>query len=257
MLYLHDVWVNWFEGEENAYNVCYFHEWRKEDKIELLDQVPLLYITEDLYNYIENDMHDLPKNLLETIYKRAYMRKGQEREVIEYASIVTDGNEMIVFDTIGYSIPIRKSRLIPRQEQMVYEMIKNMKPKSFFFNQEQYTKEYHILSMSPDLVHGLTRRERQLKQLLMMALDQLRTTNNIGELRYWLTEWDPKKYASIRYMNEDEAWSALYHGMKKGWSAAHEDLCAKLIKGQPFLEKIWKIENEQAEAQTKQKSRNQ
>ena len=45
MLYLHDVWVNWFEGEENGYNVCHFHEWRRgEDVIELLDQVPLLLI---------------------------------------------------------------------------------------------------------------------------------------------------------------------------------------------------------------------
>lgn len=42
MLFLHDVWVNWFEGEENGYNVCHFHEWRKEDTVELLDQVPLL-----------------------------------------------------------------------------------------------------------------------------------------------------------------------------------------------------------------------
>ncbi|WP_412055900.1 hypothetical protein, partial [Bacillus haynesii] len=23
MLFLHDVWVNWFEGEENGYNVCH------------------------------------------------------------------------------------------------------------------------------------------------------------------------------------------------------------------------------------------
>ena len=35
MLFLHDVWVNWFEGEENGYNVCHFHEWRKEDTVEL------------------------------------------------------------------------------------------------------------------------------------------------------------------------------------------------------------------------------
>ncbi|MCT4572190.1 DUF3603 domain-containing protein, partial [Bacillus thuringiensis] len=44
MLYLHDVWVNWFEGEENGYNVCHFYEWRKDDTIELLDQVPLLKV---------------------------------------------------------------------------------------------------------------------------------------------------------------------------------------------------------------------
>src|SRR5699024_549233 len=131
MLYLHDVWVNWFEGEENAYNVCYFHEWRKEDKIELLDQVPLVYITKDLYNHIENNMQDVPKSLMDMIYKRAYVRKGQTRDVIEYAAIVTDGNEIVVFDTIGYFILIRKSRLIQKIEKIVYELHKNYIPNKY------------------------------------------------------------------------------------------------------------------------------
>lgn len=255
MLYLHDVWVNWFEGEENGYSVCYFHEWRKEDKIELLDQVPLLYITKELYSYIENDMHDLPKPLMDMIYKRAYIRKGHERSVLDYACVVTDGNDIVAFDTIGYQIPIRKSRLIPRQEQLVYDMIENTKPQNFDFDAASYKKEYHMLSMPHHLVFGLTRRERQLKQLLMMALDQLRTTNNIEELRYWLTEWDPKNYPFIRYMDEEKVWTALYEGVKHGWSEAHEDLCEKLIKGQPFLEKLWEMEN--SKRPSKQKSKNQ
>lgn len=253
MLYLHDVWVNWFEGEENGYSVCYFHEWRKDDKIELLDQVPLLYITDDLYNYIENDMNELPIAMLDTIYKRAYSRKGQERSVLEYACIVTDGNEILALDTIGYQIPIRKSRLIPRQEQLVFDMIENKKPQSFKFDGTSYEKEYHMLSMPPELVFGLTRRERQLKQLLMMGLDQLRTTNNLKELRYWLTEWDPKNYPFIRFMNEDKVWDALYNGVKQGWSTSHEELCAKLIKGQPFLEKMFEAENDQEQNTSKQK----
>ncbi|RKQ32624.1 YjbA family protein [Oceanobacillus halophilus] len=253
MLYLHDVWVNWFEGEENGYNVCYFHEWRKDDGIELLDQVPLLYITSGLYNYIENDMHDLPKELLDTIYKRAYMRKGHERSVMEYACVVTNGEDIIAIDTIGYQIPIRKSRLIPRQEQLVYDMIKKTKPQSFGFEVENYQKDYHLLSMAPEFVFGLTRKERQLKQLLMIALDQLRTSNNLEELRYWLTEWDPKQYPYIRYMDEEKVWDTLYNGVKDGWSRAHEDLCGKLIKGQPFLEKMWEVENGQAQNTSSQK----
>jgi len=242
MLYLHDVWVNWFEGEENGYNVCHFHEWRKDDQIELLDQAPLLYITDELFDYIENDMCDLPNALLDSIYRRAYMRKGQERNVLEYACIITDGINILAIDTIGYQIPIRKSRLIPRQEQLVYDMIEDAKKQSFKFDIGNYKKEYHILSMSPDLVFGLTRKERQLKQLLMMALDQLYTTDNIEELRYWLTEWNPKKYPFLRYMDREMVWQALYDGVKKGWSAQHADLCGKLIKGQPFLEKMWEIE---------------
>lgn len=253
MLYLHDVWVNWFEGEENGYGVCYFHEWRKEDGIELLDQVPLLYITEALYDYIENDMHELPKALLDAIFKRAYLRKGQERTALDYACVVTDGNDMLALDTIGYQIPIRKSRLIPRQEQLVFDMIENTKPSGYKFDESTYEKEYHMLSMAPELVFGLTRRERQLKQLLMMALDQLYTTNNLEELRYWLTEWDPKKYPYIRSMDEDSVWEALYEGVKYGWSSAHEDLCAKLIKGQPFLEEMWQLEQEPEESKNTSK----
>lgn len=252
MLYMHDVWVNWFEGEENGYNVCYFHEWRKEDGIELLDQVPLLYITNDLYKYIENDMHDLPRALLDAIYRRAYIRKGHERSVLEYACIVTDGDDIVAFDTIGYEIPVRKSRLIPRQEQLVFNMIKNSKQQAFKFDGKDYKKEYHLLSPEPEVIFGLTRRERQLKQLLMMGLDQLRTTNNLEELRYWLTEWDPKNYPFIRFMDEDKVWNALYKGIRKGWSPAHEDLCAKLIKGQPFLEKMWEVENGKEQNASKQ-----
>ncbi|TMN23106.1 DUF3603 family protein [Lentibacillus cibarius] len=244
MLYLHDVWVNWFEGEENGYNVCYFHEWRKDDGIELLDQVPLLYISEALFDYIENDLHDLPDDMMDKIYKRAYVRKGQERKPLEFAAVVTDGTDIITFDTIGYQIPVRKSRLIPRQEQLVFDMIKTTKPESFAFNERKVEKEYHILSMEPELIHGLTRRERNLKQLLMIALDQLRTANNPQELRYWLTEWDPKQYPYIRYMNENTVWETLYEGVKYGWSDWHEDLCTKMIKGQPFLEKMWEAEQE-------------
>lgn len=70
MLYLHDVWVNWFEGEENGYNICHFHEWRKDDGIELLDQVPLLKVSSTLFHYIENDLSELPKPLLNDVYQK-------------------------------------------------------------------------------------------------------------------------------------------------------------------------------------------
>lgn len=250
LLFLHDVWVNWFEGEENGYNVCHFHEWRKEDKVELLDQVPLQYITSDLFNYIENDMDELPKKLLDAIHKRAYSRKGQNREPLEYACVVTNGTEILVFDTAGYQLPIRKSRLIPRQEKLVYDMIGSKEPEPFDFDGTSYEREYHMLSMEPRLIFGLTRRERQLKQLLMMALDQLRVSNNIEELRYWLTEWSPKKYPMIRFMDEDRVWQALYKGVKDGWSKAHEELGEKLIKGHPYLEKMWSIEQKHKKQDT-------
>lgn len=136
MLYLHDVWVNWFEGEENSYNICHFHEWRRDDTIELLDQVPLLLVDSLLFHYIENDLSDLPQELMNDVYQKAYSRKNHERVQLEYCFVVTDGNGILAVDTIGYNIPIRKSRLIPRQEQLVYDMIEQHEPINYQFEGE-------------------------------------------------------------------------------------------------------------------------
>lgn len=243
MLYLHDVWVNWFEGEENGYNVCHFHEWRKDDAVELLDQVPLLKVEPSLFNYIENDLSEVPQQLLDDIYQKAYLRKNHERVQLDYCFVVTDGMGILAVDTIGYNIPIRKSRLIPRQEQLVYEMISQHEANPYHFYAKASTKDFHILSPEPELMRGLTRKERQLKQLLFMALDQLLSSNNEAEVRYWFTEWCPEQYATIQELNFEKAWEQLYEETKHGWSNRHELFCENLIKGQPFFEKLWEMEH--------------
>lgn len=243
MLYLHDVWVNWFEGEENGYNVCHFHEWRKDDGVELLDQVPLMKIETILYNYIENDLSELPQQLLHDIYQKAFLRKNHERIQLEHCFVVSDGTGILAIDTMGYNIPIRKSRLIPRQEQLVYEMIENQEVVTYAFEQHLLKKDFHILSPEPSLMRGLTRKERQLKQLLFMALDQLHSSKNEAEVRYWYTEWSPERYSEIQQLNFEEAWLELFKETKFGWTGKHENFCENIVKGQPFFEKLWEMEH--------------
>ncbi|WP_077614806.1 DUF3603 family protein [Caenibacillus caldisaponilyticus] len=238
-----DVWVNWFEGEENGYNVCEFHEWRKHDFIELLDQVPLVKIETDLFLYIENGLNDLPSRLLEDVRNKSYIRKNNQREVIEYCFIATDEKRHLVVDTLGYTVPIRKSRLIPRQEKTVLEKARSMETRIYEWNRAAGNREYHILSPHPDWMRGLTRKERQLKQILLMALDQLKSVGNLEEMRYWYTEWFPKHYAESRRLSFGEAWERLFNAVKAGWSDKHYDLCERIIKGQPYFEKIWELEN--------------
>lgn len=242
MLYLYDVWVNWFEGEEKGYDVCHYHEWRKDDQIEVLDQVPFLYITDELYNYIENSLNRLPCRQLKLIHKRAYIRKGQKRHQLDYACIVSNGKHVLAIDTVGYDTPLKKSRLIPRQEKQAFELIKRAKRFSFNFTVEENNDENNIVSLDERYMIGLTRRERQLKKLMMMVLDQLRTSNNVEELRYWLTEWKPEAFSAIKTMTGEQVWHTLYNGVIKGWGHKHEALCAQMIKGQPFLEQIWEKE---------------
>jgi hypothetical protein len=243
VIYLYDVWVNWFEGEEQGYNVCQYHEWRKSDQIEVLEQVPVLYITESLFDYIENSLYDLPQELLDMIEKRTYKRKGHQREVVDFACIVSDGRGIIAMDTSGYQIPIRKSRLIPRQEQQVYDLCKKAKVDDFAYQTVEWKDEKTLISLHRKYMYGLTRKERQLKKILMIAMDQLKTSEDRSEVLYWLSEWDNKKLMPLMYHRPiKDIWQALYDDIKLGWGTAHEALCEQLIKGNPFLEKFWEKE---------------
>ena len=57
--------------------------------------------------------------------KKHFLRKNHERSQLEYCFVVSDGEGILAVDTIGYNIPIRKSRLIPSQEQLAFEMFEN------------------------------------------------------------------------------------------------------------------------------------
>ena len=90
-----------------------------------------------MFKYIENDLSELPQQLLDDIYQKAYLRKNHERVQLDYCFVVTDGIGILAIDTIGYKIPIRKSRLIPRQEQLVYEMIAQHEATKYHFYEQE------------------------------------------------------------------------------------------------------------------------
>ncbi|SDZ00874.1 Protein of unknown function [Evansella caseinilytica] len=247
MLHMRDVWVNWFEGEENGYNVCEFFEWRKEDRIELLDQVAVVKIPDNLFDYVENTLLELPEELLADVYKQSFVRRKSQRVELEYCFLATDGKRALVVDTLGYHTPVRKSRMVPRQEQQLLELAASEHTREYYMDYLDCEKQYHILSPEPLLMNGLIRKERQLKQLLFMALDQVHKGADVAELRYWYTEWAPDKYEKIQDMNFDEVWSGLYNDIKHGWTRKHEEYCYTMIKGQPFFEKLWEIQQGEAE----------
>jgi hypothetical protein len=240
---MHDIWVNWFEGEENGYNVYEFEAWRKDDKVVLLDQVPLLLVTPELFDYIENNLSDIPQNLLDAVKNKAYLRKNHERVNLPYAFIVTDGCGVLAVETLSYTIPYRKSRLIPRQFRLALEMIVD-RDVDFEFpkNLEKEEKDYHMLSPHPNLMIGLTRREKQLKQLLFMGLDSLINEENLAKLKYVYSEWNIENYTNVKDLDLDELFKQFVKEVSKGWSNRHHELTKLIVHNDPFYNKLYEIE---------------
>lgn len=239
---MYDVWVNWFEDAEAGYDVAPFHEWKKTDQIEIVEQIPVLYITEELYDYIENSLGILPHDLLEMIRKRTFIRNNQLRRRIEYAAIVTDGRGILVFHTMGFHVPIKKSRMIPRQEGQIYQVVKN-RERLQFHDQKVRSQQERVQTLEKEsFMYGLTRRERHAKKILLQALTELQKTNNVSEVTYWLTEWDSSLAATIEQDSSAQAvWQTLFQAVKYGWDERHERFCSEFVKHHKELKENWKL----------------
>src|SRR5699024_2694995 len=100
-----------------------------------------------------------------------------------------------------------------------------------------------LLALSPKYMYGLTRRERQWKKILMIAMDHLESSNDRNELLYWLPRRDNKKW--LTYLHDEsikDIRHLLYDEVVVGWSEGHEGLCLQMIKGNTFLGNFWKQE---------------
>jgi hypothetical protein len=248
MLYVHDVWVNWFDGATKGHEVPEFEAWRKTDNVELLDQSPLLYVTEELFDYVENGMGALPEKMLKAIHQACYVRKNHERTALEYAAVITDGLRVLAFDTdelpaeekvvdiVDPVYPFKKSRLIPRQYQLVMEMIAVTEPTdfgaTFVTEEEEETVEARILNITNVHTLGLTRREREMKEILMDCLYQLSQSESIEEVRYWYTELFPGSMIDITTENWtiDQMVLDMHDHLSEGWDEQHEDIGLKLTR---------------------------
>lgn len=238
MLYAHDIWVSWHRNCLNRLDVPRFDEWRDtEDVFELIDQIPLLYVTADLYEAIVDEEKELPKSLLSAIQDRTKVKVDYVQQSIKFAAVVTDGEEVMTFRAIdGYMAPIEKSRLIIRQERMVLEMIEPFEPEDYGYKKVVESYDWLVDGIRLEKEHfvGLTRTERNMKKLGVSVLEDLYLNERMDELIYWFVEWNPKVYESLLEWSFDEAWQAMLEGYRAGWSDHHVEFTNRLCSGTEY-----------------------
>lgn len=240
---IHDTWTMWVTGEQFGYQIPYFHEWRSDDTVELLDRVPIIKVTPELYDYIENDIDTLPTQLLEDVRDKAMLRKNHSATPIKHCFIATDGKKAIIVDTLTYEVPMRKSRLIPRQEALVLEMIFDTQPSTYDFDLSGDKEETdELLNPHPLSVVGLTRRERHLKDIFNKAIEEIHYKNDLEELRYWTIEMFPKDYKQIIHMSYDDLWDKVVSYIKVGWKPEFENILKMISNTNSLIKSLYESE---------------
>jgi len=191
LYYIHDVWVNWVDGTSKGYEIPEYHEWRKDDIVELYDQLPVAKVTKDFFNFLENDYGVIPHTLLDEVHLRAAKREDRKRIKVEHAFVISDGENVLAINTDGDNKPNMKSRLVPRHERLVLEIVEEEPVFEFEWTAPEHFVEdddslmSQILDLKAEYLVGLTRTEREMKEIVMDCLFNLCVSENRAEVKYW------------------------------------------------------------------------
>ena len=248
MNYLHDVWCNWVDGTTRGYSIPHYHEWKDEDSVQLIDQIPLLLITPELFDFLEDGYDDIPQEILDHIHNRAFIQgKNGSKKRIAYAMVTTDGHRVLTINTEGDKLPSLKSRMIPRQERLVLEMMEDLVPFSLKWEmpeteEEDDTLGGQMLYMKAEYMGGLTRTEREMKEILMDCLYNVYCSKNRAEVIYWYIELFPVMYGekALQVAELEDLVSHMFDFLKEGWSQRHEEFGYTLVKYYDVFLEDWK-----------------
>src|SRR5699024_3721731 len=90
MMYMYNVWVNWWPHHDLEPSILEYYEWKKTDRIEKLERVPVVYVSKQLLSYLSQYDAIMPKKIAKTIYNRTFVMKDNQRIVYPYACIVSN-----------------------------------------------------------------------------------------------------------------------------------------------------------------------
>ncbi|WP_310877005.1 DUF3603 family protein [Priestia megaterium] len=236
--YIANVDINWVMNESNGYNVPEFHEWMKEEEHTRYSSLPIVKVTKELFDHIENTLEYVPEQLLKDIENKAEYFLNYQRKIEQYAFIITTGANTLAVGTNGLKVPMKKSRLEPKQGFDVIEKSHALEVVEYEFKKKE--RIYSYLSLEPSALIGLIRKERHKKQVLFAALDDLRyaEVKNVEKLKYLWGEYSdaPLKKKNYTY---DGLLNKLGEEMKQGWSERHDRVAKVLTKHDPYLNELY------------------
>ncbi|GEM04928.1 UPF0736 protein [Halolactibacillus miurensis] len=215
---VHHVKVNWFEAETEPLMISPYYEWRKRDFLDTYQTLPVLCLEPSTFHLIETSLAPLPKELMRRMFQSSY--KHHHR--YDFGAIICDQTAVLAIDTLGYDFPLLKSRLTPIKEKQVLTMCQTLKPCQYQIEKQRETPSiYHLTH--PHLV-GLTRKEREIKSLLLFMLEQLTLNEQYEALTYFTT-----LYYRLKKRPAKDFGPSFLEELKTGYTAVHEELVKNML----------------------------
>ncbi len=188
MNYIYDILVNFNEKE-----VYDFYEWEKTDNIEHLRRIPIFKVNTSTLKDFKKNRVKISNDFLLRLKNKTEIFCNKLIQFIEYASIFTDGSDLVVTEFSKEGEQILKS-------SMLLDEALDALDESDFMNETSI--EYEVIEKL-NYDEFKTRNERKIFDYIKKELNILIKSKNYDKLKYLYFEWYNKKEKNINKIIEE------------------------------------------------------
>ena len=178
----------------------------------------MICVDETTFRSIEMSLSPLPKDLMRRLFQSSYKHHYR----YDFAAIICDQTTVLAIDTLAYDFPLLKSRLTSLKEKQVLTMCQSQKPSRYPVKQSMQKQMWFHL-VSHELI-GLTRKERELKALLLFMFEQLEKNGQVEALNYFTT-----LYYRLKKVPAKRFGPIFLQEIKTGFTSVHEELIKNML----------------------------
>jgi hypothetical protein len=237
-MYAYDVWVNWSidASADGTFSVPEYFEWRKSDNIRVMDKMPVVKVSKELFTSLKLFNQEIPNEILIATYNKAYSNESGYKRQYLHAFIMTDGERVMAIDTDDTLDTVFRTALIPRQELGIISQMKDFDALEVNWSPPQFEKEAEFPVTLSNI--GLTRAEKQLKHVLLEAINLLALEDNIDKIRYWYSGLF--QGTSTDSLTTEGMIADIRVLLRNGWNAQFYDFGKSLIRTLPdYIKQEW------------------
>ena len=187
MIYVYDILINFSD------NILYeFYEWNNNDVVENVKKIKLSKVEKEVFDDFLNNKVRVDKEFLLNLYKTCEVYTSRGIDILDYATLITDGVRVIAIEFNHHGISECKSKLLLEEENEILLLASNMEAEKIEYKIE--TKDNNI--------RFLTRKELKVKKYLDCEIKEAYRIKNYEKLKFLYYECFDEAESSYKTMKE-------------------------------------------------------
>ena len=200
MNYIYDILINW---NKELYD---FFEWNLNDDIMHIRKIPIFKVPSNVLLEMMNCDICISSEFLSKIYDKTECFTKKNVRKIEYASLFSDGEEVVAIEFNSTGQSMKKSKLLIDEAFEVAEVVLRMKESLI---------DYNVTRENPCILK--TRMETQIERYLKKELEYLNKESLSPKLKYLYYECFGEKEE-----NKERMLIRLNNSLKGDWNPMYQ-----------------------------------